>query len=690
MKQLWLSKNILANMDNIPKKNLVFALFICTFIVYGFSLVFSLKTPHFSPNNDFSNHAHLMYRFAESFKSGQLIPRTVVSPTIFSDATIETANIPTFQYYGFLEGAVALPFHLLHISYTNAAVLSSILIRFAGILFLFETCLLLNCSTLTALLASISLLISPYTLTVFYGRGALSEVFAQSLLTLIPYGYALASRGRTPQAIIAFAMAFFLLALCHNIFFLYGLLFLAILALFSLQFKVMVSAAIGTCLGILMSAWQWLPAHHTIKDIVIFGPLNSWKLGAHVETQTASLSGALGIPQPLQPIGLDTPLPIYFTIGWWTLPFILLSVRVIWQKNNSRLAFSFFIAAIIFFALTFEPLNEIIFRHVVPQLFSIVQTTSRLISFISLLGAICLAITLPKISPRVFQLLLILMLVSQLPVFACYFKLVSQKSWTNNEIIGAPINYYYSNPIYSNSIIQPKENDGTFNDKNRFYVTPEKYHRFFVRLNGYNTQPNVTLNVAIAALNQKTGIDEYEVTSLQSKRVIFHSSTSTMIEMPAVSKSGWYRILLSANYMPNQPHASIILTQMDIIPENLSNFIFAEQLENTKKVSGYSRQYQLINSKKLNLTPDQERYYTLELPTAYSRLFTVTQNKKELDYLPDFNHRMIVITKDLQSPINVHYTIDYKTLLLVFLGFIGFTTTLVYKKRQSHAQKMNQ
>lgn len=668
------------------KKHLILILFLCTVIFYGFSLPFSLKnTPHFSPGNDFSNHAHLMYRFAESFKSGQIIPRTIVEPTIFADATIPTYDIPTFQYYGFLEGLIALPFHLVGISDTICAVLGSILVRFLGLWLLFETCLLLGTTPLTAFLASFSLLISPYTLSVFYGRGALAEDFAQSILILIPYGLALAYKNRTYDATIAFAVAFLLLPLCHNIFFLYGLLFLIILALFSLQIKIILSAAIGSLIGILMSAWQWLPSQNTVKDLTIFNTLNSWKLGsAGVEFHAASLSGILGIPQPYLPIGYTQPFPLYFTLGWWTVPFILLALIPIFKKWKASPALPFFISAIIFFSLSFWPFNQFLYLNYVPQVFAIVQTTSRLIGFVSLLGALCFAIAIPKLSLRVFQVLLALMIASQIPVFICFFKLSSQQSWSNDQIRSAPMNYYYTNPNNNNSPI--KINDGTLNKDNRFYILSNNSHPFLLRLKGFVMQRNEPVQISLAALQPKSD-GEYKISNRVSKPVTIQSDFNIILNPYKTSPSGWYRIILTSNNNSKNLDNNIALTRIDLIPNNLLNWIFEENINVLKKPFGYSRQYQVKENELLLFKADKAGFYTIELPTAYSKLFLVTQNGKKLSFSPDFNHRIVIRTKDLKNPITVSYTLDNKSIILTFLGILGFGLILFLKKRKSIARK---
>lgn len=513
----------------------ILALFLITLVFYGFSLPFSLKQPHFSPSNDFSNHAHYMHSFAESFKSGQIIPRTVVSPTTFTDDTTETRDAPTFQYYGFFDGVAALPFELLGFSDALSAVFSCVLVRFLGLFILYRTCLLMGASRLSGFLAAFSLLISPYTLTVFYGRGALSEVLAQPILTLIPYGFLLSIRGKPYQAIIAFSIAFFLLPLCHNIFFVYGLLFVGLLMLFSFQSRVILTTGIGTLLGICLSAWQWFPAHNTIKDIFIFGGFLSWKLGSFgVGLHSASLNGALGIPNRWDPAELSNPLPLFHTIGWWTLPFIFLSIKGIYHKEKVFFTFPFFMCSVIFFALTFWPLNNAFYTYLLPQIFDIVQDTSRLIGFVSLLGALSLAIVIPRISPRLFTAILILMLASQIPVFKFYFNYVSQQSWSNQEVLGSPINQFYTSP---------------------------------------------------------------------------------------------------------------------------------------------------------KIKPDENGFYSLELPSTYSTLFILKQNGKTLKFSPGFNHEILVQTKDITSPIKVSYHFDLKSCVLSLFGALGFLFILKLNRGSLNARK---
>lgn len=670
----------------------IFVLFIMTLIFYGFSLPFSIQSPHFSPSNDFSNHAHYMASFVESFKSGQIIPRTIANTSELSDGTSNIDNIPTFQYYGFFEGLAGLPFHLLGFNYATAAILSSILIRFLGLIILFETCLLMGASPLTSLLACFSLLISPYSLTIYYGRGALAETFAQSLLILIPYGFVLVSSEKIYQGIIAIALGFFLLSICHNIFFLYGLVFFTVLVTFSFKPKVIITSICGALLGIMMSAWQWLPAQKTIKDTVIFGHLLTWNLNLHAKAvglHSASLNGALGIPHPWQPEGFSHSLPLYHTLGWWTLPLIFLSLRSIYDKNKADFVFPFFMCFIVFFAMTFWPINRSIFYFFLPEIFSVVQDTSRLIGFISLLGALALAIVIPKISSRFFLILATLMLASQIPVLNCYIHLVSKQEWTNNQVIGSPINYYYATPKVENSPkqymrneegFQIKRSDGTLNQNNSFYISPEQ-KQFFIQLNGLVSDPHQSIKLSIASLSQDPTRNDSFQEKVISKAEVIQADFSKIFQLRTLSPSGWYKIIATP-YKPNEQLSAITLTHLSIASVDWDNFISANEMKLAKHPLGYSRFYRVKKDRIEAFKPDNEGFYFLELPSAYSKLFTVKQDGKKLDYFPDFNHQILIKTKDLQNPIKVSYRLDYTSFMLTLIGLLIFTRIFILQNRK--------
>ena len=110
----------------------------------------------------------------------------------------------------------------------------------------------------------------------------------------------------------------------------------------------------------------------SLKDIPIFGSLNSWKLGnPSVALKSASLNGAFGILQPFSPNAITKLLPIYFTIGSWTILFILLSMKSLLQNGKKSFAFLFLIASIIFSV-------EALFSY--SKLFSVMQNSVTLLS----------------------------------------------------------------------------------------------------------------------------------------------------------------------------------------------------------------------------------------------------------------------------------------------------------------------
>ncbi len=658
-------------MLSVRQKSYLLLAGICM-ILYGFSVPYSIvHEPRFAGNNDFKAHAHFMLAYADAFVSGQWIPRTVTSATIFNDAALPVADAPTFQYYGFFEGLLALPFHLLGFKPALAAVSAVILARIIGAIAMYEACLLFGATRAVAILANLSFLISPYVISCFYSRGALAESIAHSLMPLIYYGFALSWREKYQRSILIYFAAFAALSLCHNIFLLYGAILHLILLFSSFKWRVIVAGGVGSFLGVLITSWQWLPMQQTVGETA-FGRMLSWKIPDVIETEThsASWSGALGFPQLFSTSWDSQVYSHYFTIGFWSLPLIALLIFV--PKEKRRLAFSIITAGIGFLALTFAPMSTYLFQNWLPGFFNVVQNSYRLISFVSLASAFALAVAFPLIKTRAVWLFALLVVVSQVPVISNYTTLVRQEVVSVDAIRGAPINAYYSTPPTHRRI---RDLTGILDTSNLFSVSSPNIREFSLRLVGYRS---ASINPVVVYLEEIIADTPERMQRVTQKIEIATSFDISFQPVAVPTEMSLFR-LVAVDAVTGVP-AQIVPQGFFLYEGKKSRYVVAEDVL-IKNSRGYSREFQVNPSAvKDRETMKIDGDWIVELPMTYSRLFRAYQNDELLESSVDFNHRMRVKVSTLQSPVIVKYRLDADAIWLTFSGFLGLILVLTWNR----------
>lgn len=655
-------KDILKNLS-IRQKNYLVLAGICL-VLYGFNLPYSvLQEPHFVGGNDFKAHAHLMLSYAESFSSGQWIPRTDISPALFNDAALPAEFAPIFQYYGFFEGLLALPFHFLHFSPATAAVGAVISARILGAFVMYETCCLFGATPMVAILANFAFLISPYTMSCFYSRGALAESISHSLLVLIFYGFALGRVQKYRQSILIFAIAFATLSLCHNIFLLYGIVLLLILLFTSFRWRAFLAGGVGSTLGVLITSWQWLPMQQTVGETT-FGRMSTWKIPDVISTEThsASWSGAIGFPQKFTTPWDNYSYEHYFTIACWSLPLVVLLVFV--PKEKRVIAFSIFAAALAFLALTFAPMSTYLFQNWLPGFFNIVQNSYRLLSFVSLISAFALAIVVPAMKTKAVFICAFLMIISQMPVLWNYSSLVRQEIVSIDAIRGAPINAYYS------TLPSPKRirtETGLLDSLNLFSVSSPNIREFSLHLVGVREPVNSVL-VYIAEVIAGTPEVVKPVTEMKELGTESRNFDLSFDSVSVPTEKSIFRLIAIDKVTGN---SAVIVPQGFFLYEGpMSRYVTVENLA-IEKPQGYSREFRVKPSILNREVVKPNDGWILELPIVFSPLFRAYQNGVILESFVDFNHRMRVKVGSLSSPVIVKFHWSPVAVWLTIISLLG-------------------
>lgn len=612
-------------------------------------------------SSDILNHLHLVSRFAESFLQGQVIPRTVVAPLMFPDATLPTSDVPTFQYYGFLEGALALPFLLAGFSAVRAVIVTVVLLRWGGALILHRACRNMGATAATSFVASFAYLISPYLMSCFYGRGALSEVLVQSIVPLVPYSYALAAKQAFKQSILAVGAAIFLLALAHNVHVVYGVLLILVLSILSFDARICLASTLGVILGLCLSAWQWLPIQLTVHDFARIRHMTGWKIGVTdlVNRSNVSYSGMFGLPERFFPQWIKEPTNLYLTVGLWTIPFA--SVLFISAKPR-RYAVPVLGALILFFILTYTPFD---IYWLLPTPFAAVEDTYRLLTYVSLLSAFSLAFLPFNMNKWFAAACIAVMLASQAPVLYFYAGRLSQVDvFDQYRFQGAPINFYYVDSPDSGVI---RRNDGVLLSKNSFYLHESRTGSSILRLRGVRTDSLRPLTIFVAPVDQP----EFPISQ---ELVIEPRSFDVTLKLS--HGSAWYRVYTRPLTVDSS--VDMVVFGFNIYAEDPTSYVPAEMLR-TVSAWGYRRRFVLADTN-TRLSPDNEGRYTVEMPLAYSKLFQAWQRDAQLETSCDFNHRMQVKVKSLTDDIEVYYKIPWSAVVLTLLGLVTLVGVFVIQR----------
>jgi len=332
---------------------------------------------------------------------------------------------------------------------------------------------------------------------------------------------------------------------------------------------------------------------------------------------------------------------------------------------NRKIALPILIASVLFICLTFDPMSTYIFGKWLPGIFNVVQNSYRLLVFVSLLSAISIAIAAPKLNKNIIYILTCIILSSQIPLIWKFISLVNQDKVAISEILGSPINAYYSTPKTLNRI---RTETGFLDDDNLFSLAPENIQTFSLRIKGRTDLPKAGDHpeVFVAAVMSDKPLVITPLTNivpLENNFDIIFDAIHPSAEMKI------FRLVVRDKYS-GKPVP--IVPQGFYLYEGLKNRYITEDSLSRNIAGPYVRKFEV---KKEFLNKNQlfeNGEWIFELPIVYSPLFIAYQNGVLLKPFVDFNHRMRVSAPSWSDPIYVQYNLSFTVILLTIFGVLGF------------------
>lgn len=304
---------------------------------------------------------------------------------------------PQFQYYGnfpyTVTGAVcALCGNDPYLAWKSVTFASLIL----GGWFLRKLAYALDRNDPAATMAGAVFLCAPYLLTDLYARVAFTELIA---INLLPTAFYLSIRCfRAPgwRYIVGSAVAWAMIALSHNITYLYGGLFLAFLLLSQFTRTIgprrLARLALAGLLHAALVIWYVAPQLATV-DLTEIGSVFTPQYYAGLTPLRVLLSPVLlNTPQ-----GEETP-NLGLQVGWPILAFVLIAVIVAAMRRARRpIVVRLFVLWLLAFFISWSPFD---FWNSLPRMLWFIQFPYRMLMFVVLFGAILSAFSMSVLFPR--------------------------------------------------------------------------------------------------------------------------------------------------------------------------------------------------------------------------------------------------------------------------------------------------
>lgn len=667
------------------------ALLLAVVLIYGRYL----PKDHFTASGDFPPAVSYALNYRLAVEDGQWLPRLVVIPRDVSlglgsiDGTEPTADAPDFQYYGFLQSALAYPFLRLGLPAIKAVQMVVILAFGAAVLVLYAAGRTFGARPLVACMAAYAYIVSPWLVSNFYGRGGISEVLGQAGLTPLILALAWLSRSRCLPAVLATAASFVVLALGHNIYLLYGGVLCGLFGLGFLlcpvpasggadrgdvvRWRAPLALAAGAVLGLALTAWQWLPALQTLGE-TSFQYFGAFSAEGRVPKNFTDWSGALGVPRQFVEPWSGQRREFFFTVGWWILPGLVALVRVRREFRPASLALG--LGFVVFAALMMFP--DQIYPHL-PGAFGATQYTFRLLSFLSLLGSFAWCLALPELNRWWVAGMVGLMTLSQWPVIT--FPMAPAGGITPLHEEQYRRGYEY-NAFYANS---PNEKnlrywyDGWMQEANQLDFSQCHWHQ-----NGrWRTEPAtnpsrgplpVTLRIRGRLAD---GLEQTALTLVTADGAARPVSAGIAV----VSRDFDVTLQLLDARVPVRLAAEPTVTtggrKLSIKPSKIQvmwghprSLIPAEDVA-TLEHHGYRRVFVAQPEALAQAVTDHTGAYTVEIPMVYSRFLRATQEGETLATTVDLNHRLNVRTIHPAAPIRVDYRLPGAVWWLTGAGVIA-------------------
>lgn len=247
-----------------------------------------------------------------------------------------------------------------------------------------------------ATMAGAVFLCAPYLLTDLYARVAFTELIAVNLLPAAFYLSIRCFRSPRPRYIVGSAVAWGLIALSHNITYLYGILFLALFLLSQVtgprRVRRLGRLALAGLLHGALVIWYVAPQLATVDLTEIWSVFTPQFYAGLTPLRVLLSPTLLNTPQ-----GQETP-NLGLQIGWPILVLALVALLVGWRQPARRpLLMRLFILWALAFFIAWSPFD---FWNHVPRAFWFVQFPYRLLMFVVLFGAILSACALAALFPR--------------------------------------------------------------------------------------------------------------------------------------------------------------------------------------------------------------------------------------------------------------------------------------------------
>lgn len=309
---------------------------------------------------------------------------------------------PMFQFYANLPYAVsALPTLIPGVGpYTGwkAMMLAALL---CGGIYTFRTTLLLTGHPTAAAWAGAVFLTAPYLFTDIRGRGAVSEAVAFNLVPAAIYYTLRCLRSRKWRLVPPCAIAWSAVALSHNITYLYGVVFAALLVLSYLRPRRQFALRIARLLlaGVLHAAlvlWYFLPQTLVMRDLEITATLGespAW---------SARLATLPMLLWPVQRTPDESTTPrLGLQIGWPILLAVIAAVPLLLAsaRRNPHRAAILRLLALFSLALFLVRSPIDVWPHL-PKEFHYIQFTYRLLVFVVVFGALLTGCVFAAAFPR--------------------------------------------------------------------------------------------------------------------------------------------------------------------------------------------------------------------------------------------------------------------------------------------------
>jgi hypothetical protein len=272
-----------------------------------------------------------------------------------------------------------------------------------GGFFTYRSGRVLTRQALPSVAAGVVFVTAPYLLTDIHGRTAYPEIVSFALLPAVFYYAWRCFAGRGLGAVLASGVTWCCLALSHNITFLYGSLYIGLFFLSYLALKRRLlgrwtRVGAGYALGWLLAAWYLVPQQLLVPKLVV-GLV--WPVQ---EQAWLTPLGVLLAPSVALPVHLGSPYiaqPEHFglQVGWLILTAVGLVVYGLFQPRGQGLdGRGQVVRLVLFFGVAlFMAWSPFDFWSLLPQLFSFVQFSYRLLMFVVLFGSLLAAYALAQI-----------------------------------------------------------------------------------------------------------------------------------------------------------------------------------------------------------------------------------------------------------------------------------------------------